>query len=134
MIMTMIETNLAVVDAHMRGEVADPASIMGLYGEGIVLDLPSHHRQLTTLDSIQGNYEKLFGSIRLLDMKPLDRFATEDRVVDDCIVTFTVTGDGYEGLPYPVGAILEMRLLHIFQMQDGKIMRETVFETWKPAQ
>ena len=132
--MSMIETNLAVVDAHMRGEVSNPASIMGLYGEGIVLDMPSRHRQLDTLDSIKGNYEKLFSSIKLLDMKPLDRFATEDRVVDDCIVTFTITGDGYEGLPYPIGATLEMRLLHIFQMKDGKIMRETVFESWKPAQ
>jgi hypothetical protein len=118
----------------MKGEATDPASIMGLYAEGIVLDMPSRDMRLDTLEAIEDNYRALFGSIKLLSMQPLDRFATHDRVVDDCIVQFIVTGKGYAKLPYPIGAIIELRLLHIFQMQDGKIARETVFETWKPIQ
>jgi len=131
---TPAEINLAVVDAHMKGEATDPASIMNLYAEGIVLDMPSRHMRLDTLEAIEDNYRALFGSIELLSMQPLDRFATHDRVVDDCIVQFTVTGKGYAKLPFPVGAIIEMRLLHVFEMKDGKIARETVFETWTPIQ
>ena len=132
MTMTPAQINLAVVDAHMKGEASDPASIMNLYTDDIVLDMPSRDMRLTKLADIQRNYENLFGSIRLLAMQPLDRFATHDRVVDDCIVHFVVTGEGYAKLPYPKGASIELRLLHVFQMRDGKIARETVFESWKP--
>ncbi len=132
--MNIIERNLDVVDAHMRGEAIDPASVMSLYAEGIVLDMPSRHRTLDSLAAIEQNYRDIFGAIRLLDMTVLDRFATDSRVVDDRKVTFTVTGTGYKGLPYPIGSIIEMRLLHVFQMEDGKIQRETVFESWRPSQ
>ena len=131
---TPAEINLAVVDAHMKGEASDPASIMDLYAEGTVLDMPSRDMRLDTLEAIENNYRDLFGSIELLSMQPLDRFATNDRVVDDCIVQFKVTGKGYAKLPYPIGAIIELRLLHVFQMREGKIARETVFESWKPIQ
>jgi len=30
-----------------------------------------------------------------------------------------------------VGSKAELRLLHIFEMRDGKISRELVFESWK---
>ncbi len=134
MTLSPAQINLSVVDAHMRGEASDPAAIMDLYADGIVLDMPNRDMCLTTLEAIQKNYENLFGSIRILSMQPLDRFATHNRVVDDCIVQFTVTGTGYAKLPYPVGAIVELRLLHVFHMEDGKIARENVFEAWKPIQ
>jgi hypothetical protein len=134
MTLTPAEINLAVVNAHMQGEVSDPASIMNLYAEGIVLDMPSRDIRLTDPQAIEDNYRALFGAIQILSMEPLDRFATHDRVVDDCIVQFTVTGKGYARLPFPVGAIIELRLLHVFHMKDGKIARENVFEAWKPIQ
>jgi ketosteroid isomerase-like protein len=56
----------------------------------------------------------------------LQRFATEDRVVDDSIVTFEVAKDGY--WRFPAGSRVEMRLVHIFEMRDGKISRELVFD------
>ena len=56
----------------------------------------------------------------------LQRFATEDRVVDDSIVTFEVAKDGY--WDFPVASKIEMRLVHIFEMRDGKISREIVFD------
>jgi hypothetical protein len=45
-------------------------------------------------------------------------------------------GDGVENAPVPVGTEVEIRLLHIFEMREGKISRELVFEHWqvlKPA-
>ena len=61
-----------------------------------------------------------------IEFKNLDRFATEDRVTDDSIVSFTLTRDGY--LPFSVGQKVEMRLVHIFEMRDGKISKEIAFE------
>ena len=57
---------------------------------------------------------------------PLQRFATADRVVDDSLVTFEVIRDGY--WHFPVGARVEMRLVHIFEMRKGKISRELVYD------
>jgi ketosteroid isomerase-like protein len=64
--------------------------------------------------------------MRDVDFQPLQRFATADRVVDDSVVTFEVAKDGY--WHFPVGSKIEMRLVHIFEMRDGKISRETVFD------
>ena len=64
--------------------------------------------------------------MRNVKFQPLQRFATEDRVVDDSNVTFEVAKDGY--WHFPVGSQVKMRLVHIFEMRDGKIAREIVFD------
>ena len=62
----------------------------------------------------------------------MQRFATEDRMVDDSIVTFEVVSDGY--WPYfSAGQKIEMRLVHIFEMRDGKISKEIVFDMGRPV-
>jgi hypothetical protein len=60
-----------------------------------------------------------------------ERFATIDRVVDDSICTFEVAADGV--WPYPVGTHVFMRIVHVFDMRNGKIAKEKVFEMRKPA-
>ena len=67
--------------------------------------------------------------MRNVSFQPLQRFATEDRVVDDCIITFEVAKDGY--FHFPAGSKVKMRLVHIFEMRDGKIAREIVFDMGK---
>lgn len=37
----LTEQNLAIVDAHMKGEGRDPSSVMSLYTDDIVLDMPT---------------------------------------------------------------------------------------------
>ena len=64
--------------------------------------------------------------MRNVKFQPVQRFATEDRVVDDSIITFEVAKDGY--LCFPVGTRVEMRLVHIFEMRNGKIAKEIVFD------
>jgi ketosteroid isomerase-like protein len=61
----------------------------------------------------------------------LQRFATEDRVVDDSIVTFEVAKGGY--WHFPTGSKIQMRLVHIFEMREGKISREIVFDMGRPV-
>ena len=72
------------------------------------------------------NYQQLWASMRNVKFQPLQRFATEDRVVDDSNVTFEIAQDGY--WHFPVGSQVKMRLVHIFEMRNGKIAREIVFD------
>jgi hypothetical protein len=64
--------------------------------------------------------------------QPLQRFATEDRVVDDRLVTFDMVRDGCWP-HFSAGQKIEMRLVHIFEMRDGRISRELVFDMGRPV-
>jgi hypothetical protein len=44
-------------------------------------------------------------------------------------VTFEVVEDGY--WHFPLGSKVTMRLVHIFEMRDGRIAREIVFDMGK---
>jgi hypothetical protein len=46
-------------------------------------------------------------------------------------LTLVLSGNAMDDPPVPVGSRAEIRLLHIFEMRDGKISRELVFEDWK---
>lgn len=127
----VIARNLEVVQAHMEGEARDPASVMSLYTDDIVLDVPARGLTFRDKAAIEANYIAMFGSMSDLELEPLDRFATADRVFDDCRVRFTLTGTGFAGAPVPVGTRAEVRLLHVFEMRGGLIARETVHENWK---
>lgn len=81
--------------------------------------------------AIEANERRMFSALAEVEMVPLDRFATEDRVVDDCIVRFRLVGDGMVGAPLPIGARVGMRLPHVFATRDGLIARQTVLEGWK---
>ena len=67
-----------------------------------------------------------------VQFQPLQRFATGDRVVDDSIVTFEVARDGYWP-HFSLGQKIEMRLVHIFEMREGKISKEIVFDMGRPV-
>jgi len=64
--------------------------------------------------------------------QPLQRFATEDRVVDDSLVSFEVVRDGCWP-HFSTGQKIEMRLVHIFEMRDGKISKEIIFDMGRPV-
>ena len=70
--------------------------------------------------------------MRDVELEPLDRFATEDRVVDDMIVRMRLVGEGMVNAPVPIGTRVALRLIHHFTMRDGLISREQVFEIWQP--
>ena len=123
--------NLAVVEQHIRDEARDVDSVMGLYTDDIVLEVPSRGLRLDTREAIRANYVAMFGSMSEVALQPLERFATEDRVVDDMIVRFRLVGPGMVNAPVPVGARVELRLVHHFAMRDGRIAREQVFEIWR---
>ncbi len=129
--MDPIARNLAVVEAHIRDEARDPAAVMDLYTDDIVLEMPTRGLTLVGRTAIEANYRAMFGSMADVEITPGTRFATPDHVVDDCVARFRLTGEGVANAPLPVGSLVEMRLMHLFAMRDGRIARETVYEGWR---
>jgi len=130
-----IVRNLACVEKHFHSEaVNEVEAALDLYTDDIIWDAPALNgldRSFSGKQDVAKNYRELFASMRNVRFQLLQRFATEDRVVDDSMVTFEIAQAGY--WPWPVGAKIEMRLVHIFEMRDEKISRELVFDMGRPV-
>jgi ketosteroid isomerase-like protein len=127
-----VALNLAAVEAHFHNEAANEVDkAVELYTEDAIWEGPMRGLVFKGKEATAANYRKMFSSMANVQIQPLQRFATVDRVVDDCIVTFDLTGDGFVNLPLPVGSKVSMRLVHIFEMRDGRIAKEIAFEMWQ---
>lgn len=130
-----IARNLAAVENHFHSEASNEIeAALEMYTDDIVWEAPAPNglnRSFAGKEAVARNYRELFASMRNVEFQPLQRFATEDRVVDDSLVSFEVVRDGYWHLP--VGRRIEMRLVHIFEMRNGKISREIVFDMGRPV-
>jgi ketosteroid isomerase-like protein len=124
--------NLETVAAHMAGEAADPASVMNLYTDDVVLEVPGRGLHLDAKPAIEANYRRMFNSMADIEITPVARYGEADWVVDDCIACFRLVGDGMVNAPVPLGSRVRLRLIHLFRMENGLIARETVFESWEP--
>jgi ketosteroid isomerase-like protein len=122
-----IATNLAVVESHFGSEAAGRVeAALDLYTEDIVWEAPSRFARFQGKAAVADNYRQIFHAIKNVQWRCLDRFATEDRVVDDSVITFEIAAEGFMLLP--LGTHCEMRLTHIFEMRDGKIAKEIGIE------
>src|SRR5918911_3400355 len=131
----LIAANLAAVEAHFHSEAANEVEkALELYTDDIVWESPARDLVFRGKEATGENYRKMFSSFKVEGFRNLERFATEDRVVDDSIITVVLTGDCVENAPVPVGSRVEIRLLHVFDMREGKISRELVFENWRIIQ
>ena len=132
-----ISENLACVELHFHTEAQNEIeAALELYTDDIVWEAPAPNglnRSFYGKEAVAESYRRLFGSMGNVQFQPLQRFATEDRVVDDSIVTFEVVKDGYWE-HFSAGQKIEMRLVHIFEMRDGKISKEIVFDMGRPVQ
>ncbi len=128
---TIIQTNLAVVDNHFRLELSNVDDALKLYTDDAVWECPARNLRFVGKEEIGNNYRAMAASLRDLEIHPIDRFATEDRVVDDTIVRFTLVGDGFKNAAATVGSKVELHLAHIFEMRNGKISKEKSFEIWR---
>ncbi len=126
----LIAKNLEAVENHFHSEALEEVeTALETFTDDVVWEAPAPNglnRSFVGKEAAGENYRRLFASMRDVKFQLLQRFATEDRVVDDSIVTFEVAEDGY--WHFPLGSKVEMRLVHIFEMRDGKIAREIVFD------
>ncbi len=132
----IIARNLAGVESHFHAE--DSGSVdqaLAAFTDDCVWEAPNPiglHRRVEGKEALRPFYEMLFKTMKNVTFRICyERFATPDRVVDDSICTFEVAADGI--WPYPVGTQVFMRIVHVFDMRDGKISKEKVFEMRKPA-
>lgn len=129
--MNTIEHNLDIVDRHIQGEARDVDSILGLYTDDIVLEIPGRGLRFAGREAVRANYLAMWPAMADVRITPLDRFATEHRVVDDMLVHMHLVGPGMDNAPLPIGSRVALRIVHHFTMQDGLIAREQVFEMWR---
>ena len=123
----VIAANLAVIEAHFGSEASGRiGAAIELYTDDIVWEAPARSLVIKGKEAVAANYREIFSVLKDVEFHTLDRFATEDRVVDDSVVTFEVAKDGF--IPLPLGTKGEMRLTHIFEMRDGKISKEIGIE------
>ena len=96
----VIAANLAVVEAHFGSEASGriEASLES-YIDDIVWEAPSRNLVIKGKKAVGANYREIFEVINEVEFHTLDRFATEDRVVDDSVVTFVVAKYGFIPLP-----------------------------------
>jgi hypothetical protein len=69
-----------------------------VYTDDIIWEAPALdglNRSYSGKDQVAENYRQLWASMRDVKFTGLQHFATEDRVVDDSLVTFEVIRDGY---------------------------------------
>jgi ketosteroid isomerase-like protein len=125
-----IARNLAAVENHFHSEATNEVeAALETFTDDIVWEAPAPNgldRAFSGKKAVGENYRRLFASMRNVEFQCLQRFATEDRVVDDSIVHFEVANDGY--WHFSVDSKVEIRLVHIFEMRDGKISKEIVFD------
>ena len=62
--MDAIRRNLDTVDRHIRGEAVDVDSILGLYTDDIVLEIPGRGLRFEGREAIRANYLRMWGSMR----------------------------------------------------------------------
>ena len=130
-----IARNLAAVEHHFHSEaVAEVEAALEMFTEDIVWEAPALNglnRSFSGKEAVARNYRALFASMQDVKFQFLRRFATDEYVVDDSIVTFRVVQDGY--WHFPLGSSVEMRLVHIFEMRGGKSAKEFVFDMGRVA-
>jgi hypothetical protein len=78
-----IAIHLAVVGAHGGSDAAGQGEeIVALDPDDIVGEAPSHQRRLQGQEAVAASDRQLFRAINNVRWHGLDRFATEDRVVE----------------------------------------------------
>ncbi len=122
---------MALIDRHLHEENPDQIEeCMRLYTHDAVWEAPARGVRYVGQEQIKKNYLGVFEAAEGIEFHPVERFGTDERVVDDMWCTFRIRGPGFENCPFPVGTYVRMRLVHIFEVRDGLIARESGYECW----
>jgi ketosteroid isomerase-like protein len=125
----IIARNLRVVEAHFHNENPDSIdAALALYDTDMVWEAPFRGQVYTDPAEVKKAYMEVFETVHFNRTTTLRRFATEQYVFDDQVCDLTVVGDKMPNLGFTVGDRLSMRLVHCFEMRNGKIAREIAYE------
>lgn len=117
-----------LVDAHFGFEARDDVDgVLGTLAEGAEHEvIPSPVGVIRDSERQRAYYELLFRSIRGESVEPLRRYYGEGFLIDETLWHGTVE-DGAPFLCPGRSGEVSFRLLHVFEIEDGKIRREQVW-------
>jgi len=125
---------MALVDLHLHEENPDRIDeCIRLYTPDAIWECPARRVSYAGREKIKDMYLRLFASAEGISFRPIERFATPERVLDDMEARFRLSGNGFENCPFPIGTRVNMRLVHNFHIRDGMIAREVGYEVWRRA-
>ncbi len=130
----IIARNLKVVDFHFHSKTPEQMEkAVAVYADDITWEAPSRGVVMKDPTEVLQAYRDIFRTLAYRKTLGLRRFATEDFVFDDQVAHAYVVGDPalMPNMPYPKGTEIYARLVHCFQMRDGLISREIVYEVWR---
>lgn len=128
----VIARNLEVVQAHFHNENPDLVEkAIELYADEISWEAPVRGVVMHDRAAILEAYRGIFRTVKYRKVIPLRRFATENFVFDDQIGYVTIVGNEMPNMPFPIGSDLAVRLTHVFELKDGKIVREIAYEMFR---
>ena len=128
----IVARNLKAVEAHFHNETPETVeAAIDLYGDRISWEAPTRGVVMDDPKAVLAAYRDIFKTVRYKKVVPLRRFATEKFVFDDQVAWVEIVSDLMPNLPYPPGSDLCVRLAHVFEMEDGKIVREIAYEMWR---
>jgi ketosteroid isomerase-like protein len=118
----------ALVDAHFGFEAADDVDgVLGTLADDAEHEvIPSPLGAIRDPDLHRSYYQLLFASIQGERVEPLRRYYGEGFLVDETLWHGTVV-DGEPFLCPGRSGKVSFRLLHVFELDDGKIRREQVW-------
>lgn len=118
----------ALIDQHFRFEATDDVEgVVATLAEGAEHEIiPSPFGPLRDRDAIRRFYRQLFADLRGEGVTPLRRLYGPDFLLDESLWEGQVIDGGPFLCPGRSGRV-KFRLLHVFELKDGKIARETVW-------
>jgi ketosteroid isomerase-like protein len=130
----IIARNVQVVDLHFHTENPDEVDkAVALYTDDITWEAPSRGVVMKDPREVLAAYRDIFKTLAYRKTVALRRFATEQFVFDDQIAYLKVVGEPtlMHNFPFDQGTEISVRLVHCFEMRDGRIAREIAYEIWR---
>jgi hypothetical protein len=131
----IIARNIAAVEEHFHNEAPETVDkAIALYDDNeISWEGPSRGVAVADHDVVRAAYLDIFRSVKVNKSAVLRQFATEQFVFHDEVVEAEVVEELMPNLPYGKGTLMSIRLVHLFELRDGKIIKEIAYEMFRKA-
>lgn len=131
----IIARNIAAVEAHFHNETPETVDkAIALYDDNeISWEGPSRGVALTDHEVVRAAYLDIFKTVKINKSAVLRQFATEQFVFHDEVAEAEVVDELMPNLPYGPGTLMSIRLVHLFELRDGKIIKEIAYEMFRKA-
>lgn len=118
----------AIINEHFMFEATDNVDgVMGSLAENVRHEvIPSPYGDLTDKDMIREMYTNLFSKLHGTGVDPVKRYYGDDFLIDETVWHGRVDDGQPVGCDGMLGDV-SFRMLHVFEVSEGKIAREQVW-------